>query len=129
MINPEHPLPVVRQWELLNVARSTAYYRPLPMSEADLTLMRRLDELHLKWPFLGARKLRDLLNQDGFDVGRKHVVTLMRKDGHQRRLSSAEDQHAGQRPATSDLPLPAEGLDDRTHEPRLGLRHHIPADG
>ena len=81
MINPEHPLPVVRQCELLNLARSTAYYRPLPTSEADLMLMRRLDELHLKWPFLGARKLRDLLNRDGFDVGRKHVVTLMRKMG------------------------------------------------
>lgn len=81
MINPEHPLPVVRQCELLNLARSTAYYQPLPTSERDLLLMRRLDELHLKWPFLGARKLRDLLNGDGFEVGRKHVVTLMRKMG------------------------------------------------
>jgi putative transposase len=51
------------------------------MSETDLALMRRLDELHLKWPFLGARKLRDLLNKDGFEVGRKHVATLMRKMG------------------------------------------------
>jgi putative transposase len=81
MINPEHDLPVVRQCELLDLARSTAYYRPLPTPERDLLLMRRLDELHLKWPFLGARKLRDLLNRDGFEVGRKHVVTLMRKMG------------------------------------------------
>jgi putative transposase len=81
MINPEHKLPVVRQCELLDLARSTAYYEPLPASENDLVLMRRLDELHLKWPFLGARKLRDLLNNDGFDVGRKHVGTLMRKMG------------------------------------------------
>lgn len=81
MINPEHDLPVVRQCQLLGLARSTAYYAPLPTSEADLTLMRRLDELHLKWPFLGARKLRDLLNRDGFAVGRKHVGTLMRKMG------------------------------------------------
>ena len=81
MINPEHPLPVVRQCQLLGLARSTAYYAPLPTSETDLALMRRLDELHLKWPFLGARKLRDLLNRDGFEAGRKHVGTLMRKIG------------------------------------------------
>ena len=81
MINPEHSLPVVRQCQLLGLARSTAYYAPLPTSETDLALMRRLDELHLKWPFLGARKLRDLLNRDGIEVGRKHVGTLMRKMG------------------------------------------------
>jgi putative transposase len=81
MIKPEHDLPVVRQCELLGLARSTAYYRPEPTSEADLVLMRRIDELHLKWPFLGARRLRDLLNSDGFAVGRKHVGTLMRKMG------------------------------------------------
>ena len=50
MIKPEHSLPVVRQCELLDLARSTAYYAPLPTPETDLTLMRRLDELHLKWP-------------------------------------------------------------------------------
>jgi putative transposase len=81
MINPEHKLSVVGQCQLLDLARSTAYYEPLPASEKDLGLMRRLDELHLKWPFLGARKLRDLLTKDGFNVGRKHVVTLMRKMG------------------------------------------------
>ena len=53
MIDPEHALPVVRQCQLLALARSTAYYTPLPPSETDLALMRRIDELHLKWPFLG----------------------------------------------------------------------------
>ena len=81
MINPEHELPVVRQCQLLDLPRSTAYYQPLPTPERDLLLMRRLDELHLKWPFLGARKLRHLLHCDGFEVGRKHVVTLMRRMG------------------------------------------------
>src|SRR3990172_1516375 len=81
MIRPEHDLPVVRQCELLGLARSTAYYCPEPTSEADLMLMRRIDELHLRWPFLGARRLGDLLQKDGFDVGRKHVATLMRKMG------------------------------------------------
>jgi putative transposase len=81
MINREHELSVVRQCELLELARSTAYYQPLPIAEADLALMRRLDELHLKWPFLGARRLVPLLNADGFSVGRKHVTTLMCKMG------------------------------------------------
>src|SRR5687768_13367698 len=81
MINREHELSVVRQCELLELARSTAYYQPLPVSEADLALMRRIDELHLKWPFLGTRRLAPLLNAEGFGVGRKHVATLMRKMG------------------------------------------------
>src|SRR3970282_1433650 len=81
MINREHKLPVVRQCELLGLARSTAYYEPLPVSEADLLLMRRIDELHLKWPFLGTRRLRDLRATEGFPVGRKHVAALMRKMG------------------------------------------------
>ena len=81
MIRPEHDLPVVRQCELLDLSRSTAYYQRLPVSEADLTLMRRIDELHLRWPFLGSRRLRDLLQAEGFLVGRKHVATLMRRMG------------------------------------------------
>jgi putative transposase len=81
MIDRDHELPVTRQCELLDLARSTAYYEPVPVSQADLALMRRLDELHLKWPFLGSRRLRDLLQKDGFEVGRKHVATLMRRMG------------------------------------------------
>ena len=81
MIDREHQLPVVRQCELLGLARSTAYYEPLPVSEADLMLMRRIEELHLRWPFLGSRRLRDLLQTEGFPVGRKHVAALMRKMG------------------------------------------------
>jgi putative transposase len=81
MINHEHELPVVRQCRLLDLARSTVYYRPEPVSEADLALMRRIDELHLTWPFLGARRLRDLLSTEGFEVGRKHVSTLMHRMG------------------------------------------------
>jgi len=81
MIARDHELPLSRQCELLGLARSTAYYQPLPLSEADLLLMRRIDELHLKWPFLGSRRLRNLLRAEGFAVGRKHVATLMRKMG------------------------------------------------
>jgi len=81
MIDREHELPVVRQCELLDLARSTAYYEPLPVPEGDLALMRCIDELHLKWPFLGSRRIRALLDAEGFEVGRKHVATLMRRMG------------------------------------------------
>ncbi len=81
MIDRTHKLPITRQAELLNVSRGSVYYLPKPMSEADLKLMRRIDELHLEHPFAGARMLRDLLRQEGFEAGRKHVATLMRKMG------------------------------------------------
>ena len=81
MIDRTHPLPVVRQCELLGVARSTAYYQPTPVSAAVLALMRRIDELHLHYPFAGARMLRDVLRREGHGVGRRHVATLMRRMG------------------------------------------------
>jgi len=81
MIDRTHELPITRQAELLSVSRGSVYYLPKPVSEADLKLMRRIDELHLELPFAGSRMLRDLLRQDGFDVGRKQVSTLMRKMG------------------------------------------------
>ena len=79
MINPEHQLSIRRQAELLKISRSTVYYRPRPISDADLMLMRRIDELHLNYPFAGSRMLRDMLSQQGLEVGRRHVRTLMRR--------------------------------------------------
>ena len=82
-VEPHHPeLPVTRQCELLAVARSTVYYprRPL-VSEDDLRLMKRLDEVHLQYPFLGSRRLRDALEQEGLLVNRKRVQRLMRLMG------------------------------------------------
>ena len=81
MIDGGHDLPVMRQAQLLELSRSAVYYRPQPTSAADLALMRRIDELHLEHPFAGARMLRDLLRQDGYAVGRKHVATLMQVMG------------------------------------------------
>jgi putative transposase len=81
MIDSTHSLPIVRQAQLLELSRSSVYYRPQPTPEADLTLMRRLDELHLEHPFAGARMLRDMLRREGVVVGRKRVATLMRKMG------------------------------------------------
>jgi putative transposase len=82
MIDRNHPqLSVARQCELLNLPRSTFYYESLPVTSTELTLMRRLDELHLQYPFFGSRKLAHLLKSEGFDIGRRHVVTLMRRMG------------------------------------------------
>ncbi|CAG4884669.1 Integrase [Georgfuchsia toluolica] len=81
MIDRPHDLPVTRQCQILELARSTAYYTPPPTSPADLALMRRIDELHLEYPFAGARMLRDMLRREGHRIGRKHVGTLMKKMG------------------------------------------------
>jgi len=79
MIDPEHDLPIQKQAEVLEISRSTVYYEPRPVPEPDLWLMRRIDELHLNYPFADNRMLRDLLWQQGLEVGRRHVWTLMRK--------------------------------------------------
>ena len=71
----------MRQCELLDVCRSSLYYQPQPVSPADLALMRRLDELHLAHPFLGARRLARMLEREGVKVGRRHVGTLMQLMG------------------------------------------------
>jgi putative transposase len=81
MIDATHKLPVTRQAELLDLSRSNVYYLPRPVSDADLVLMRRIDELHLNFPFAGARMLRDMLRLEGVEVGRKHVRTLMDRMG------------------------------------------------
>lgn len=81
MINPAHDLSITAQAKLLGLSRSSVYYLPRPTSAADLALMRRIDELHLNFPFAGSRMLRDLLRLEGHAIGRKHVATLMRKMG------------------------------------------------
>lgn len=81
MIDDTHDLPIRRQAELLEVSRSNVYYLPRPASETDLAVMRRIDELHLNYPFAGARMLRDMLNRESIPIGRKHVSTLMGKMG------------------------------------------------
>jgi putative transposase len=78
-IQAEHPLPKTRRCELLDVARSSAYYRPVPVSDEDLMLMRIIDEIHLRWPFYGSRRIRDELQDRGHPVNRKRVQRLMRK--------------------------------------------------
>jgi putative transposase len=81
MIDRGHELPLVRQAVLVGLSRGAIYYEPRPVSERDLKLMRQIDELHLEHPFAGSRMLRDLLNNEGHTVGRRHVATLMKRMG------------------------------------------------
>jgi putative transposase len=81
MIDREHDLPITKQAEVLRISRGSVYYLPRPVSEADLAIMRRLDRLHLEFPFAGARMLRGLLSADECKIGRRHVKTLMRRMG------------------------------------------------
>ncbi len=81
MIDRHHTLSLSKQAAALGISRSSVYYLPKPVSMTDLAVMRRIDELHLELPFAGSRMLRDLLNDEGIAVGRKHVATLMRRMG------------------------------------------------
>ena len=81
MIDRDHELPIARQAKLLKLSRGSVYYLPKPTSAADLALMRRIDELHLKHPFMGARMLRDQLAREDIHAGRRHIGTLMRRMG------------------------------------------------
>jgi len=81
MIDRKHKLSVTRQAKALGISRGSIYYLPQPVPDTDLKLMRRIDELHLEYPFAGSRMLRGLLGQEGHEVGRLHVSTLMKKMG------------------------------------------------
>jgi putative transposase len=81
MIDREHTLPLTRQSRILELSRSSLYYKAVPISDQDLELMRLIDEIHLKYPFMGSRSIRDQLQDMGHKVGRQHVSTLMIKMG------------------------------------------------
>ena len=81
MMDATHALSISRQAQLVGISRGSVYYVPTPVSAADLVLMRHLDALHLEYPFMGTRMLRDQLNREGFTVGRKHVRSLMARMG------------------------------------------------
>jgi putative transposase len=79
MFNREHDLPLARQAELLKLSRSSLYYEAQPVPVTELAIMRRIDELHLNYPFAGSRMLRDMLRAEGVTIGRELVATLMRR--------------------------------------------------
>ncbi|WP_202324135.1 MULTISPECIES: IS3 family transposase [unclassified Mesorhizobium] len=79
MIDREHELPIAKQAAELGISRGSVYSLPKPTSAADLKLMRRIDELHLDYPFAGSRMLQKLLKREGYETGRLHVRTLMKR--------------------------------------------------
>src|SRR5450756_3007963 len=81
MIDRKHDLPITKQADVLRISRGSVYYLPRPVSATDLEVMRRLDRLHLEFPFAGSRMLRGLLAAEGCKIGRRHVKTLMRRMG------------------------------------------------
>jgi putative transposase len=64
MIDRSHKLPLTQQAALLLLGRGSLYYAPRPAPAGELSVMRRIDELHLNYPFAGARMLRDLLRTE-----------------------------------------------------------------
>jgi putative transposase len=95
MIQVQQGISLRRQCELLGVSRSGLYYEPVGTSAEELALMRRIDELHLKWPFYGSRKLCQALRAQGLVVNRKHMQRLMRLMG----LESVAPKPATSKPA------------------------------
>jgi putative transposase len=81
MIDRSHALPITRQAKALGISRGSVYYLPCAVSTVDLALMRRIDELHLDYPFAGSRMLQGLLLAEGHKTGRRHVRTLMKRMG------------------------------------------------
>lgn len=126
MIDRTHALRVSHQTRLVGIARSSAYYRPQPVSETDLLLIRRIDELHMEFPFAGARMLARLLRREGHEVGRPRVRTLMKRVGVEvlycePNTSRRNAQHKirpyllrGMRIAGQPGVRPGNGADDRT---------------
>ena len=83
MTDRSHELSLTRQANLFGISQGSLYYAPRPASEADLKLMRRIDELHMVYPFAGSRMMKGLLRQEGFTAGRLHVATCMKRMGIQ----------------------------------------------
>ena len=82
MVDHDHPgLNVSRQCALLGLARSTLYYRPIPVRESTLRIMARIDVLYLEDPCSGSRRMVDYLARDGIPISRDRVRNLMRRMG------------------------------------------------
>lgn len=79
MIDRGHDLPLTRQAALLGISRGSVYYSTCPVPAGELAIMRRIDELHLDYPFAGSRMLRDLLRGEGIAIGRELVAAMMRR--------------------------------------------------
>ena len=114
MIDAEHPLSLTRQAQLLDLSRASLYYTPVGISDTDLALMRRIDELHLELPFAGSRMLRDLLNAEGVGGACPDYVAVDVFSGIARR--GGESAASG----TPGITVSAAAPHDRSAEPSVG---------
>ena len=127
MIDRGHRLPLSRQAEVLGISRGSLYYDPCPVSAADLAIMRRIDELHLDYPFAGSRMLRDLLRGEGIAIGRERVTTMMRRMG----IEAIYRRPHTSKPADGHKVYPylLRGVTIETAQPGVGDGYHIHSDG
>ena len=126
MVEPEHKISVRRQCEMLRICRSGFYYESVPTSAGELRLMRVIDEIHLKWPFYGSRKIAKTLRTEGGNVNRKRIQRLMHRMtiGH-RPYAGHQQAGAGAR----EIPVFVAQREGDPGEPGLGHRHHLHSDG
>ena len=127
MIDRSHKLSITRQAKLLKVSRGSVYYLPKPVSQADLALMRRIDELHLEHLFMGARMLRDQLAREGIHVGRRHIRTLMLRMGIEALAPQPGTSKAA--PGNKIYPVPAAQGCHHPRQPGLGAGHDLHSHG
>jgi putative transposase len=110
---------------MLGLARSGVYRVPAPANDDDLALMRRIDELFTRWPFLGSRRMAAMLRADCVAINRKRVQRLMRRMG----IAALGPKPRTTKPAWAhDLPVSAARVDGRATEPGLGGGHHLHPD-
>src|SRR4051812_34271762 len=139
MIDRSHDLSIASQANALNISRSSVYHLPRAVPAADLAIMRRMDQLHLDFPFAGSRMLRDLLNAEGVEIGRQHVATLMKRMGiaaiHRRpNTSKPAPGHKIYPYLLRNVPITRPdqvwAMDiDHQARPGLGDGHHLRSDG
>ena len=107
MVIRAHPaLSLSRQCRLLSIGRSSLYYTPKGESPETLALMRRIDELFLKYPFYGARQMVRHLRREGVRLGRRRAGRLMRLMGLRRSIGRRAP--AIRIPSTGSTPICSE---------------------
>src|SRR5215510_3332416 len=104
------------------ISRGSVYYEPSGVSQSDLALMRRIDELHLAHPHAGSRMLRDLLAAEGSKIGRRHVRTFMERMG---RGGLLQAQNIGSCVWPQDLSISTAWSAYRPGEPGVGVGHNV----
>ena len=127
MIDRDHKLPLARQAKAVGISRGSIYYQPRPVGEAGLELMRRIDELHLEYPFAGSRMMRGLLRQEGLSCGRRHIATLMRRMGIEALYRKPNTSR--RRPGHTVYSYLLRGLEVSRAQPGVGNGYHVHSDG